>query len=292
MIKSNIALATATVVFFWASAFVGIRIGLRGYAPGALALLRFTIASISMIPLYFSVKHRRKIQWRELPTLFACGLIGIAIYSVALNYGEIHVPAGIASFIIGLIPVFTFVFASIFLQERLCWRAWLGLGISLIGMILIALGEQQTATMNWSVFFVFIATICGAVFCTIQKPLLRNYHPLEVTSYAMWFGTLALLIFLPTLLKQITTAPLASTLAAVYMGIFPAAIAYACWSYVLSKLPASQAAVYLYFMPFITLVIGFLLLGEIPVWLSIAGGIIAIIGALFVHFRKRKMLYE
>ena len=39
-------------VVLWASAFVGIRIGLKGYSPGSLALLRYLIASASMIFIY------------------------------------------------------------------------------------------------------------------------------------------------------------------------------------------------------------------------------------------------
>jgi hypothetical protein len=45
------SLALTATVIFWASAFVAIRIALRAYRPGDLALLRYAIASIALLSL-------------------------------------------------------------------------------------------------------------------------------------------------------------------------------------------------------------------------------------------------
>lgn len=42
-------------IVLWASAFIGIRIGLADYSPGALALLRFMIASLCLLIIYSSL---------------------------------------------------------------------------------------------------------------------------------------------------------------------------------------------------------------------------------------------
>src|SRR4051812_15811907 len=92
--------ALAITILLWASAFVGIRAGLQGYSPGALALFRFLIASVCMgvICLGFP-ENRHKINFTDTWRLFLLGAVAIAGYHIALNYGELTVPSGIASFI-------------------------------------------------------------------------------------------------------------------------------------------------------------------------------------------------
>ncbi len=67
------------------------------------------------------------------------------------------------------------------------------------------------------------------------------------------------------------------------MGIFPAAVAYVAWSYVLKKLSASKAAITLYALPIVSTLLGFLLLHEQPSLISLVGGGIALCGALVAH---------
>lgn len=274
--------AAITTVVLWASAFVGIRIGLTGYTAGALALFRFSIASISILILYFRIPRRKPIKLADLPKILITGIIGIGVYNIALNYGEITVPAGIASFIIGMMPVVTIIISAIFLKEPVYFRMWIGVAISLIGLAIIAFGEHSGVAFDYGVVTIFISAICGGFYSTIQRHSTKKFTPIEITAFAMWSGTLFLLIFTPQLIQQIPHAPLKATLAAIYMGIFPGALGYAAWSYVLTHMPASRAAPILYAIPIVTTLLSFLILGEFPAWLSLIGGLIALAGAIFV----------
>lgn len=276
--------AAIVTVVLWASAFVAIRIGLTGYDPGALALFRFFVASISILILYFRVPKRKPIKVDELPKILITGIVGIGIYNIALNYGEITVPAGIASFIIGMMPIITIIISGIFLKEHIYFRMWIGVIISLIGLGIIAAGEHGGVSFDYGVITIFISAICGGFYSSIQRHTSKKFTSIEITAFAMWSGTLFLLIFTPKLITSIPHAPLKATLAAIYMGIFPGAIGYAAWSYVLSHLPASRAAPILYAIPIVTTLMSFLVLGEFPAWLSLIGGLIALAGAIFVKF--------
>jgi len=48
-IDFRIILAIAVTLIFWASAFAGIRVGLKAYSPENLVLLRFLTASIVLL---------------------------------------------------------------------------------------------------------------------------------------------------------------------------------------------------------------------------------------------------
>ena len=79
--------ALALTLVLWASAFAGIRAGLRAYSPANLAVLRFLIAS-AVLGIYAAVAHFRRPKFRDIPGLILSGAIGISFYNLALNYGE------------------------------------------------------------------------------------------------------------------------------------------------------------------------------------------------------------
>lgn len=271
-------------VFLWTSALIGIKLGLKGYTPGGLALLRYLIASFSLIILYFKIPQRRIPNFRDALHITFIGIMGIGIYNIALNKGETVVPAGIAGFIIGLMPVFTMIFAFILLKERVPTKSWWGVLISLFGLVLIALNERGGLRYDIGFFYILLASILGSYYAVAQKSLFHRYHPFELVILSIWGGTLPLLFYLPEMVRAIPAAPWQATAAAVYLGIFPAAIAYALWNYAISKAPAGRISGYLYAMPIIATLLGIIILQEYPRPLELLGGLITLAGAVSINY--------
>lgn len=274
-------------MIFWASAFVSIRIGLHSYSPGAMGLFRYLIASVCMIFIYVRLPVRHRIAWRDLPLILLSGIMGIGLYNVAINYGELTTPAATASFVIAQTPVVVILLAFIFLSERLTWRDTVGLCISFVGVMIIAFGQHAHMHYNAGVWFVLIATVSGGLYTILLKRLLVKFTALEVTVFAIWSGTASLLYYLPSLFRELHTASFWATTNVIYLGIFPAAIAYTGWSYVLARMKASDAILAQYFLPFLTTIIGFVVLRELPGFWAFVGGIIAMLGAFFATWRNR-----
>lgn len=289
IIKIRIALFLA--IFLWASAFVGIRMGLTAYTPGALALFRFLIASLCMFIFYIALPGRHKINGKDAILMMLVGVVGITIYNVALNTGELAVDAGIASFIVSQSPVLSILIAVIVFNEKLTLLSLFGILVSFIGISLITLATFQHVHINIGLLLVCVAALISAIYSFLQKPFLKHYHAIEVTSYVIWGGTLALLVYMPELKLNIANAPLNTTLAVVYLGVFPAAIAYLCWNYALAYLPVAQVVNYLYFMPIIATYLGWVILGERPTLLAITGGLVAMVGVWIANYAyKRKKI--
>lgn len=280
--KFKIGLLIATTVFFWSSALVAIRIGLKAYDPGSLALFRYLIASAGMLLMYVLFSKKRKIPWRDVPKLFIAGVVGFGVYNVALNYGEVTVSAGVAGFIVGQIPVAVAILSVIFLGERLSLVACFGMVVSIIGVTLIFISSAKGASSGIGVVYLLIATITAGVYSTSYKYLVKKYNAIELTAFGMWSGTVVLLVYWSHLWQEIPMADAAATLAAIYLGIFPGVIAYICWCHVLKYIPASKAGGAIYMMPIIAAILGWLCLGEVPAWLALVGGVIALIGAIIV----------
>ncbi|GAB4450834.1 MAG: DMT family transporter [Anaerolineae bacterium] len=273
-------------LIFWASAFAGIRAALDAYSPAHLALLRFLVASATLA-VYAALTRMPLPARRDLPAILGLGFLGITVYHVALNFGEVSVTAGAASMLISSVPVFTAILATAILGERLKAWGWLGIAVSFSGAALIALGEGNGLEFDPGALLILLAAVATALYFVFQKPYLTRYSALQFTAYCIWAGTLLMLVFLPGLPQAVQQAPPGATLAVVYLGVFPAAIAYGTWTYALSRAPASIATSFLYLSPILATLIAWVWLGEAPAALALVGGALALVGVILVNTRGR-----
>jgi len=291
-IAVSVWFAVGIALLLWASAFPGIRAGLAsadgtigpdGYGPAALALLRFGTASI-VLAVYALFAKVRPPRREDLPRIALAGLLGITIYHICLNIGERSVQSGAAALLISLSPVITALLSTRFLGERLRVWGWIGIAISFAGAAVVAFGEGQGGfSLDTGALFILVATLSTSLYFLVSKPGLAKYSATEFTSYAIWAGTIPMLVFAPSLFAQMQAAPVSATVSGIYLGIFPGAIAYVLWGYGLSKMPASRVSAFLYLQPANAAIIAWFWLGEVPSVAVVVGGLVSIAGVVIVN---------
>jgi drug/metabolite transporter (DMT)-like permease len=275
-------LPVATTVLLWASAFPGIRAALQGFSPAGLASLRFTIAAVVLLIASLAIRPHWP-RGRDLVRVALAGGVGITAYNIALNTGELTISAGAASFLVNVAPLFTALIAAATLGERVAKRTWFGMMFSLGGVGLIGLGESGLSGFGRGAALVLAAALLQAIYFVLQKPVVAAYSPFAATVSAVAAGAVLLAPWLPQAFAEAAVAPPGALFAVVYLGVFPAAVAFLAWNYALRFLPAGQAASWLFLVPPTATLIGLIWPGEIPSGLALLGGAIALIGVFLVN---------
>ncbi|NIX75659.1 DMT family transporter [Microvirga terricola] len=279
--------AVVVTVLAWASAFPAIRAGLAAFGPMELAALRFTIAAIPAA-LFLIVVRPGWPALTDIWRLAVGGTVFVALYAGLLNMGEKTVSAGAASFIINVNPIITAGLAMVVLGERFSARAWAGTALSFLGIGLIALGEGGGLRLDTGALLILGSAFCASISTVVQKSLFSRHKPLTVSAWNMVVGAVALGPWLPNGMNEFSAASTEAIVAVVYLGIVPSLIAYGTWAIALSRLPASRASNFMYCVPPVATLLGFLWLGEVPTPLGAIGGAMALAGVAIVNLRQKR----
>ena len=283
-IRFKLPLAVGISVVAWASSWVSIRVAITAYTPAQLALGRYLVASMILLPLILARRpHFKRSDW---PRIAGAGLFGFTLYNLCLNAGEKTITAGAAALIGSTIPVLSILSARIFLGERVNSRIWQGSAVALVGVALIAWGEESGIGFGAGAFLVMGAAICAAIYNTLQKPLLAKYAALDVTAVAIFCGTALLVPLGGGLIEAARAAPLSANLNLLLLGAFPGALGYVLWMWCLAQMPVAKLMNYLYLVAPISIVLGWIFLRELPSGLSLVGGAITLVGVVYTSRKK------
>ncbi len=257
----KLTLVIASVILCWAYSPIGVHMGLHSYSPGQLALLRFLIASVFMgvVALVMGIGRPRL---RDVPWLLVLGFFGVFLHHTAINYGQQWVTAAASSVLAQSAPLFSVLIAFFCLKERVsAWR-WGCVLLGLLGVLVVIWGDQELGEIDPRGVLILLAAVSWSVYFSLQKHYAHRYSPLTMACYMVWAGTLMLCVNLPGLPAAVVHAPLAENVAVLVLGIFPSALAYLAWGYVLKHVEVSRASVAMYLIPPVAMVMAATLLGE------------------------------
>jgi drug/metabolite transporter (DMT)-like permease len=276
--RTLVIAAALTSVTLWASAFVAIRFADRQLGAGPLALGRLIVGTLAlgaaMVARRSSLPPRRALLGAVV-----CGVLWFGVYNVALNAAERQIDAGTASLLVNTGPIFIAILAGWLLHE--VFPKWLLAGclVAFIGVALIAVGVSRHGLgATWAAALCVLAALSYAGGVVAQKPALRYAPALTITWLACTVGALGCLPYAPSLVHQVAHAHADTIVWMVYLGLFPTAIGFATWAYALARTEAGRLGVTTYLVPPIAVLLGWVLLGEVPPLLAVPGGLLCLAG--------------
>lgn len=273
------AIAALITVVLWASAFVGIRTVADDYSPGALAFGRITVGALVLAVI--ALRYRRPMpHGRPLALIVAYGVAWFAGYTIVLNQAEHHLDAGTAAMLVNVAPVLVAVFAGVLLSEGFPRPLLIGIFIAFVGVVIIAIGGSGAAEVNDAIGVALglLAALLYATGVLLQKVALRTVDAVTATFLGCAVGAVALLPFAPQFVAETAAAPAGALAVAVYLGVFPTAIAFSTWAYALARTDAGRMTATTLTVPAIVIVLSWLFLGELPTVLGMLGGALCLLG--------------
>ncbi len=280
--------AVVVTVLAWASAFVAIRAVGADLSPGALALGRLLVGTAVLGVLLVAagrpwVAPTRREWW----LLAVCGVGWFGVYNVALNAAEQHLDAGTTAMLVNVGPILIAVLAGLLLGEG--FPRWLvvGLAVAFAGVLLIGLATRGAEADVLGVVLCLVAAVTYAAGVVAQKPVLRRLPPLQVTATACAIGALCCLPWAGSLIGELGAAAPGSVAGLVYLGVVPTALAFSTWAYALSRMDAGRLGVTTYIVPPLVILMGWLLLDEVPPALALVGGAVCLAGVALSRLRTR-----
>lgn len=281
------------VAMIWGTGFSFLKAALAEIPPFAFNTLRFPLA---VVLLWLAWKRRglsKQSVRSDLWSLVAIGVLGYVGYQVFFISGVSRTSASNSSLILASVPVFVAAINGLRQTESLGWLAWLGVLLSIGGIVLIVRGDGGTIAISNQTFLgdllVVGASIAWAFYIVAIAPYLARHAALSVTTVSLGAATLVLvLIGLPqtfaTNWSEVT--PLA-WISVLYTGGLGVAGAYLLWNAGVKRLGGTRAAVYSNLVPVIAVTTAALTLNEKITALHILGGIAILIGIGLSRTRER-----
>lgn len=282
-------LAAGVTMLLWASAFIAIRSAGADYSPGAMALGRLLVGSVALVAVVAVRPWKKLPRGRSAALVLAYGALWFGLYAVLLNAAERHLDAGTAALIVNVGPILIAVLAGVYLKEGFPRGLITGLVVAFGGVTTIAVATSTGRHDLSGVLLALAAAALYAVGVLLQKQaLLRDVDPFTATWLGCVAGMVVCLPFAPALVSEVADAPLGSTLAVVYMGLFPTAVAFMTWAYALKRTSAGTLSSSSYVVPAITVLLSWALLGEVPKPLALLGGLLCLVGVALTRLPEKR----
>lgn len=248
----------------WSSSFTVIKVGVETVPPTTLAMLRVTIGAMILFVWLKARGQSLPTDMRLWWSFFLIGCFGNAFPFTLINWGEQAIPSGLAAILIAAMPLAALVLGRIFSDEILNARRLSGVLIGFAGVVvligpqeLMALGDQALRQL---------AVVTAAVFYAIAGILVRKLP----TAKPLEHGTGVLIVSAAVLIPASLVAdqPWAlnfsaeAIVAAVYLGVFPTALATILLIIVIASRGVTFLALNNYIIPLLGVVWGYLFLNE------------------------------
>lgn len=249
----------------WSSSFAVIKIGIETLPPMTLAACRITLAAIVLYgyTLFNSMPIPRDRRFWVL--VFLIGVFGNGLPFSLIGWGEQTIDSGLAAILMAVMPLTTVLLVHIFsTDERLTPQKLAGILVG-FGGVIVLVGPEALKYLGGDALRQ-MAVACGAFSYAIATAIAKNMPPLHpavsgsgvMVMGALQMVTLSLIFDQPWLL-----APnMVSWAAAVYLGLFPTALATFLYFHLLQIRGATFISFNNYIIPGLGVLWGVIFLNE------------------------------
>ena len=283
--RRYVVVAFALLVLFWGSAFSVVKVGLEYSPPMIFAGLRTLMGGLVIMLM--------AVVWGGSPHLRRDWLIFLllAAFNVVFFFGFqtlaiLYLPSGTAAVLEYLQPMLVGLLAWMILGESLSLAKIVGLTLGFSGIVAVSSGSilgnispagvafGAGSAFSWALGTVFFKRYEARISTVWAVALPFVMGGMVLTLYGFAIETWSELSFTATLFASLS-----------YVSLVEIALAWLVWFGLVRAGEASRVAVYVFFVPLVSIVIGAIFLDE-RLTISLLTGTVLIVGGIYTVNRS------
>lgn len=284
------ALAAGTAGTLGGAMVVATRYVVTEVDPTSLSILRYGLATACLVPAAWLFASGR-IPWRDVGPIGFLGLLYFTFYPIVFAASLQFTTAARGALILSTTPMATLLIGMLLRREPVTLYKAAGVSLTVAG-VAMALGESLLYTGKNSLLgdaIMGIGVFLGAGYNVIGRPYFQRNSQLRVTALAMFLGWLVLALgatgsgIVPLSWPELSTS---AWLTIIFLGTVAGAFPIYIYSWALGHASPTQVAVGIGMNPIIAILLGSLLLAEIPAWPTLTGLVAVLCGIVLANRRS------
>ncbi len=275
------------VALLWGLNFLAIRFSLDQFPPMFLAGLRFML--LALPALLF-------VPWPGVKIRY---LLGYGLGFGTLQFFGLYLgmsagfPTGLASLVLQASAPFTVLLGALVLKEHITARRAMGVGVAVFGLALV--GLSRGVLDGWTPFLLVLLGAFGWALGNLASRKAQTDRPMALV---LWMAvvppvpllTVAFLVEGPeqigaALASSVSLQAVPAWVGLAYTILFGTVVGSGIWVWLMRRHPAGVVAPFSMMVPVVGILAAWLVLGEVPTWLELAGGVLVVGGVIYASRR-------
>ena len=292
-------LGIVLALFAVSTASIFIRFAQKEAPSLVIAAARLTLATLVLGPIAINT------QWREIRALSKNRILLLCLSGIFLAF---HFASWISSLeynkiassavLVSTAPLWVALISPLFLHEKVLPIVWIGLGVTLSGLVIVSLGQAcpwsevgfecppvvtyisgRAFTGN---ILALIGAFCVAVYLLIGRSVRSTLSLITYTTIVYGMAAIVLNLMVVASGEVFTGYSPQIYFWFLALAIIPQIIGHSTYNWALRYLPAVYVSVVLLGEPVGSGILAFFVLREAPALIEIAGGIVILLGIFMV----------
>ena len=290
--RTNLILTYGLLVFIWATTPLAIVWSVSDLHPMWALVLRFFIALPLAIVVLLILKVRFPVDKVSILSYIAgsLSLIGSQIFTYAATA---YLSSGLIALMFGLAPIMAGLIGHFGFQLKLALLQWLGMAVSIIGLGLICLSDNQNHVQPLGIGLMIVSVFAYSLSIFLVKKINANIQAMAQATGSILVSTLIAILVVPWIWQYAPTQmPSAKSLLALFYTVIMASlIAMFCYFKLVQNLKPTTLSLTTVMTPLLAILIGAFLNDEQLSVQVFVGASIVLFG-LLLYFIKDLRAYR
>ncbi|SMB94473.1 drug/metabolite exporter YedA [Deinococcus hopiensis] len=246
-----VLVSLALVYVVWGSTYFGIKVAIESLPPLGMLGLRFLVAG-AVLFAFLRLRGAAMPTLRQWSASAAVGLLLLGGGTGLVTLAERDASSSVAALVIAVSPLFAALFGRLW-GERTSGREWLGIGVGLLGIALLNVGELHATPL--AALLLILAPLCWTFGSQWSRRLPLPAGLMGSAAEMLAGGVILMGLSLTT--GEHWKAPTSASLwALAYLTVFGSLVAYSAYMYLVAHTRPALATSYAYVNPVVAVLLG------------------------------------